>query len=445
MQIQLSDHFTFKKLFIFVLPSILMMIFTSIYSVVDGFFVSNFVGKQEFAALNLIFPFIMIIGSFGFMMGTGGSAIVAKTLGEGDAESANGYFSFLCIATVVGGTALSVLGIVFIRPISILLGAEGKIVDYCVIYGTIMISAMPAFMLQNMFQAFFVAAEKPKIGLIVTLIAGCTNIVGDALLVGVFRFGLVGAAIASALGQLIGGIVPLFYFTRKNNSLLRLNKPKAQWSVLFKTCTNGSSELMSNISMSLVNMLYNYQLYRIAGEDGISAYGVIMYVNFIFVAIFIGYSIGCAPLVSYNHGAKNHAELKNLYKKSILSMLITGALMTTLALSLSTPLSMIFVGYDASLTEMTAIGFRFFSACFLFSGINIFASSFFTALNNGLISAILSFIRTLVFQIASVMLLPLLISPEINGVWISVVVAEILAFALSAIFLFAMRKKYNYA
>lgn len=445
MKIQLSDHFTYKKLLLFVLPSILMMIFTSIYSVVDGFFVSNFVGKQEFAALNLIFPFIMIIGSFGFMMGAGGSAIVAKTLGEGDTPRANRYFSFICITTLVGGATLSALGVIFIRPIAALLGAEGEILEFCVIYGTIMICALPAYMLQNMFQAFFVAAEKPKIGLIITLIAGCSNIVGDALLVGVLRFGLVGAATASALGQLIGGVIPLFYFIRKNTSLLQLGKPKPEWRVLLKTCTNGSSELMSNISMSLVNMLYNLQLFKIAGEDGISAYGVIMYVNFVFVAISIGYSIGCAPLVSYNYGAKNHAELKNLFKKSLISMLVSGVLMTVIALLLSSPLSKIFVGYDAALTDMTAKGFMFFSACFIFSGINIFGSSFFTALNNGAISAILSFLRTLVFQIASVLLFPMIITPEINGVWLSVVFAEIMAFVMTAVFFVAMRKRYNYA
>ncbi len=445
MKIQLSDHFTYKKLFTFVLPSVVMMIFTSIYTVVDGFFVSNFVGKSEFAALNLIFPLLMIIGAFGFMMGAGGSAIVAKTLGEGDNKRANSYFSLITLTTIIGGVILSILGIIFIRPIARLLGAEGKIVDFCVIYGTIMIAAMPAFMLQNMFQTFFVTAEKPKIGLFIILIAGCTNIIGDALLVGVFRFGLAGAAVASISGQIVGGVVPLFYFLRDNDSLLKLGKTSFNIRVLLKTCTNGSSELLSNISASIVTVLYNLKLMELAGEDGIDAYGVIMYVNFVFAAIFIGFSIGSAPLIGFNYGAKNHKELKNLLKKSLITMITFGIIMACLGVCLRSPLAGLFVGYSAELKQMTANGFLFYSVCFLFMGLNIFGSSFFTALNNGVISAVVSFLRTLVFQTSSVLLLPLIISPPLNGVWLSVVVAEFLSFVVTVIFMIANRKKYNYA
>ena len=444
MKIQLSDHFTYKKLFRFVLPSIVMMIFTSIYSVVDGIFVSTVVGNTEFAALNLIFPALMIFGSFGFMFGTGGSAVVAKTLGEGDNARANGYFSMITAATVVGGAILSALGVIFIEPISVLLGAEGDLLSHCVLYGRIMLIAMPMFMLQNMFQSFFVAAEKPKIGLFVTVLAGVTNIVGDALLVGVFRFGLAGAAIASALGQTVGGIIPLFYFLRKNGSLLRLCKFRMEWRVLLHSCTNGSSELLGNISASVVNMLYNFQLMRICGEDGVSAYGVMMYVNFIFAAISIGYAIGSAPIVSYNFGAHNRTELKNVYKKSLISMSVCSVLMTALALLLSRPFALLFAGGNQSLASLTEHGFHLYSFCFLFTSFNIFGSSFFTSLNDGLVSAIISFLRTLVFQTSAVILLPMLISPEIDGVWISAVVAEAAAFIVTAIFLIAKRKKYGY-
>ena len=442
MRIQLSEHFTYQKLLRFTLPSIIMMIFTSIYGVVDGIFVSNFVGKTPFAAVNLVFPVLMILGSVGFMIGTGGGAVVAKTLGQGKSELAQKYFSMLVYAAAAGGAVISLLGVLFIRPLSTALGAEGEMLENCVLYGRIILLANPFFILQNVFQSFFVTAEKPKLGLTVTVAAGMTNIVMDALLVAVFRLGLPGAAAATALSQVVGGLVPILYFARKNDSLLRLTKPCFYGAILLKTCTNGSSELMSNISASLVTVLYNFQLMGLAGEDGVAAYGVMMYVAFIFAAIFIGYAVGGAPIISFHYGAENTGELKSLLRKSLVLTGVAGAAMTVLAILASAPLAGIFVGYDQTLFEMTVRGFRLFAISFILSGFNIFGSSFFTALNNGLISALISFLRTLVFQCASVLLLPIVLG--LDGVWLSLAAAEAAAFAVTMLFLAINRREYNY-
>lgn len=442
MAIQLSDHFTYKRLLGFVWPPIVMMIFTSIYGVIDGFFISNYVGKIPFAAVNLIMPFLMILGALGFMLGTGGSALVAKTLGEGDKDKANRIFSLLVYTGIVTGCVLAVVGIMFVEPIAVFLGAEGEMISYCVIYGRIILLALPAFMLQNMFQSFLVTAEKPTLGLVLTVIAGVTNIVLDALFMGVFRWGTVGAAAATAISQTVGGVVPFLFFARKNSSLLRLTKTKIDGGVLLKTCTNGSSELVTNISMSVVSMLYNFQLLKYAGENGVAAYGVIMYVNFIFVAIFIGYSIGTAPIIGFHYGAKNHSELKSIFKKSMNLNMLAGIVLALLALLLSRVLSELFVGYDKELCDMTIRGFRIYALSFLFCGFNIFGSSLFTALNNGLVSAIISFLRTLLFQVAAILIMPVIWG--LDGIWYSVAVAEVVALILTMSFVMKLREKYHY-
>lgn len=444
MNISLSEHFTFKKLLRFCLPSIVMMVFTSIYGVVDGFFVSNYVGKTPFAAINLIMPFLMILGGIGFMIGTGGSALVAKTLGEGKKEAANRYFTMMILLTIGLGAVLTVVGIIFIRPVAILFKASDAMLEDCVVYGKIILAFNVAYMLQNVFQSFLITAEKPKLGLLATVAAGVTNMVLDALFVAVFRWGVTGAALATGISQCIGGILPLIYFMRPNTSLLRLTWTKLELKPILNACANGSSELMSNISMSLVSILYNFQLMRFAGEDGVSAYGVLMYVQFIFISIFIGYSIGSAPIVGYHYGAGNHAELKNMFRKSILITGASGIALMLLANVLSAPLSKLFVGYDAALYELTCHAFKIFSLSFLLAGFNIFASSFFTALNDGGVSAAISFLRTLVFQTLSVIVLPILLG-GINGVWWAIVVSEIIAAFISLAFLIAKRKKYHYA
>jgi len=443
MNIQLSDHFTYKKLIRFVLPSIIMMIFTSIYSVVDGLFVSNFVGKVPFAAVNLILPFVMILGSVGFMLGTGGSALVAKTLGEGHKEKANQYFSFLIIVALVSGIVFAVLGIAFLKPIATLLGAEGEMLAYCVVYGRILLLALPTFMLQNMFQSFLVTAEKPNVGLAITVAAGLTNIVLDAFFIAVLDLGIIGAAAATAISQMIGGIIPLIYFARKNKSLLKFTKTQFMGDVLIKASSNGASEFLTNVSMSLVCMLYNFQLMRMVGENGIAAYGVIMYVQFIFLAIFIGYSIGTAPLIGFNFGASNHKELKNVLKKSLILITLSGIVLMITAFIGSNPLAKVFVGYDQELFELTARGFKFYAVSFLLCGFSIFGSAFFTALNNGLISAVISFLRTVVFQVAAVLILPIFLG--IDGVWSAISVAEFLALIVTIILLVKFKNKYHYA
>lgn len=439
---RLSDHFTYGKLIRFTLPSIIMMIFTSIYGVVDGYFVSNYVGKTPFAAVNFIMPLLMILGCVGFLFGTGGGALIAKTLGEGKSDKANGIFSMLIFLTVVCGVVLAAVGIIFVRPIAAALGAEGQLLEDSVIYARVCLAALPAFVLQFEFQCLFATAGKPQLGMYVTIAAGLTNIVLDAVFVGMFSWGLVGAAVAADLGQIVGGVIPIIYFSVPNSSLLRLTKPEFDKKALFKTITNGSSELLSSISSSIVGVLYNMQLLRFAGEDGVAAYGVIMYVNMVFSAMFIGYTVGSAPIVSYNYGAQCHDELKSVRKKSVTLILIFAVCMFAAAELMAGSVSRLFVGYDLGLLDMTKRAFRISSLSFLFSGFCMFGSSFFTALNNGFISAFIAFARTIVFQIAAVLIFPIIWG--IDGIWISIAAAEMLTLAVVVVLLIMKQKEYRY-
>lgn len=426
----------------FTLPSILMMIFTSIYGVVDGFFVSNFVGKTPFAAVNFIMPFLMVVGAMGFMFGAGGSALIAKTMGAGNKEKAQKIFALIVWATLICGFVISVISIIFLKPIASSLGAEDAMLTDCVMYGRIILVALPFLMLQYAFSSLVVTAEKPKLGLIITIMAGIINIVGDALFMAVFKWGIVGAALASALGQIVGGVVPLVYFARKNSSRLMLCKPKWDGKALVRVCTNGSSELMSNISMSIVGMLYNAQLMKYAGENGVAAYGTIMYVNFIFLAVFIGYTTGVAPVISYHYGAGNKKELNSLLKKSSVIIMFSSAMMFLISEFMANPLASAFVGYDETLLEMTVHAFTIYAFSFLFAGVSIYGSAFFTALNDGLTSALISFLRTLVFECAAVLILPLILG--LDGIWYSIVVAEFMAVAVTLFFIVTGRKKFGY-
>ena len=440
--IQLSDHFNYQKLLRFTFPSIIMLVFTSIYSVVDGFFVSNFAGKTPFTAVNFIMPFLMILGCVGFMFGTGGGALIAMTMGEGDREKANQTLSLLVYVSIACGIALAVFGQLCLRPIAAVLGAEGRLLEDCATYGRVILLGLPAYVLQYEFQCLFATAEKPKLGLCVTVAAGLTNIVLDALFVAVFDWGLVGAAAATALSQCVGGILPLVYFGRPNSSLLRLTRTRFDAKALLRTCTNGSSELMSNISMSVVSMLYNVQLLKYAGEDGVAAYGVLMYVSMIFQAIFIGYSVGAAPVVSYHHGAQNCEELRGLLRKSFVLVGAFALAMFAAAELLAKPLAMIYVGYDRGLLDITLRAFLIYSFSFLFSGFCIFGSSFFTALNDGPVSTAISFLRALVFQVIAVLIFPLIW--KLDGIWLSIVGAEVMALMVTMLFLVGKRKKYHY-
>ncbi len=440
--VHLNEHFTYKKIIKAVIMPIFMMVFTSVYSIVDGFFVSNYVNKTAFASLNLVFPIMMILGSLGFMMGAGGSALVAKSLGEGKKDEANKIFSGVVYATAIMGVTVTLLVVFFVKDISVLLGATEEMLPYCVTYARILVAGITLFMIQNLFQTFFIVAERPGLGFLITAAAGVTNIILDAVFIIVAKLGLAGAAYATVIGQFVGSVIPVIYFFSKKNPSLSLGKPTFAPHIILKTVTNGSSELLSNIAASIVSIVYNFQLLKFAGENGVSAYGIIMYTSFIFAAVFIGYAIGVAPIVSYNYGAQTHAELKNVLKKSLVLNAVSGAVMTVLSASLAKVLASIFVSYDPELLSMTTTAIRIYSVSFIFMGINIFTSSFFTALNNGLISTIVSFSRTLVFQIGAVLLLPLAFG--INGIWKAIIVAEGLAFVMDAIFIFVYRKKYNY-
>lgn len=439
---QLLGHFGFRRLLKYTVPSIIMMIFTSVYGVVDGFFVSNYTGKTSFAAVNFIMPVLMVLGCVGFMFGTGGGAVISKTMGEGDRKKANEIFTFIVIASAVLGTALAVIGMFVLKPLAVLFGADGRLLADSVFYGKIILAALPFYVLQFEFQCLFATAGKPKLGLFVTAAAGIANMVLDALFVAVLKWGLGGAAAATAISQVLGGVIPVIYFARKNTSLLRFVKFRFDGNVLFKTCTNGSSELMSNISMSVVSMLYNVQLMKYASENGVAAYGVLMYVSMIFQAVFIGYSVGSAPIIGYNYGAQNHSELKGLLKNGFLFIGICAVFMFAAGELLSRPLSLMFVGYDEELLDMTAHAFSIFSFSFLLSGFSIFGSSYFTALNDGLTSALISFLRTLVFQIAAVLLFPIIFN--LDGIWFSIVAAEIMSVTVTMLFLILKRKKYGY-
>jgi len=443
LKIPLSDHFTYGKLIRFTLPSVVMMVLTSIYGVVDGIFVSNYVGKTPFAAVNLIMPFLMMMGVVGFMIGTGGTALISKTLGMGDRKKANEIFSMLTWICVFSGLALTVIAEIVLRPVAAAMGAEGEILNCAVLYGRIVLLATTAYILQFAFQSFCVTAEKANLSLWMTVVSGVCNILLDALFVAVFRWGIVGAAAATAIAQVAGAVIPMVYFIRPNNSLLRLGKFRFDGKSLLRTCTNGSSELMSNLSMNFVSILYNFQLLRYAGEDGIAAYGVIMYVNFVFISVFIGFSIGTAPLIGFHYGANNWAELKNLFWKSLILLGVFSLAMTLSGIGLARPFSGVFVGYDPALMEMTVRAFVIYALSFLLCGFNIFGSAMFTALNNGLVSAAISFIRTLVCQTAAVLLLPLIFG--LDGIWASVVASEFATLLLTAFCFIKYRKRYHYA
>lgn len=442
MKIQLSDHFSYSKLIKFTLPTIAMMIFTSIYGVADGVFVSNCVGSDAFAAVNLIMPIIMILGSVGFMIGTGGSAIVSKTLGEGKKEKANEYFSMLVYLCVVSGVILSVIGIIFTGPIAVLLGAKGSIAKDCVTYGRTVFFMLTGLFLQNAFQSFLVVAEKPKLGLFVTVLAGFTNMFLDFLFVYVLRFGVFGAALATGISQFVGSVIPIIYFASGKNNVLKLTKCRFNKDIIIKTCINGSSEMVTNMSMSLVNILYNMQLMKYIGTNGVVAYGIIMYVGFIFVGTYMGYAVGSAPVISYHYGAGNKDELKNLFKRSLTIIIVSSVVMTFIAEIIAGYLAGIFVSYDNNLLELTTEAIRIYAVSYLISGVNIFASSFFTALNNGVVSAVISFMRMFVFQIVMILLLPVVLG--ISGIWTAVIAAEVLSVVISVMFLVKNRKKYSY-
>lgn len=442
-KVRLSDHFTYKRLIKFTISPILMMVFTALYNVVDGFFISNYGGKLDFAGVNFIMPYLFAISAVGVMMGSGGSALIGKLFGEGNTKKANETFSLVIYSSFVMGVILSIISYIFLDKIILLLGATPDLVASARSYALPLLISLPFFILESESLSLFMVAERPHLGLCVKLFCGSLNIVLDAVFMVSLHMGARGAAIATMINQLFGGIIPLVYFSiRKTKSTLHIGKTSLDFKTLGKVITNGSSELVSNISANIVSMLFNVQLIKYAGENGVASYGVLMYLCFIFNAMFFGYAIGVAPIVSYHYGAKNHEELSNILKKSLIINISASLVMFLISELGADTLAHIFVGYDETLKAMTVHGFRIFSFLFLLMGFNVFASSFFTALNNGLVSALIAFLRTLVFQISSVMILPIFWG--IDGIWISPLVAEILALIISFSFLISLKKKYGY-
>lgn len=442
MQFRLSGHFTYRRLLRFVISPILMMICTSIYGVIDGFFVSNFIGKTAFAAVNLMMPVYLVAVAIGFMIGEGGNAIISKTLGEGNRILANQYFSLLVYVSSFIGLLLSIGGWLFIPQIAAGLGAHGELSRYCITYGRIILASQCFYVLQNVFQSFFIASGKPDLSLKVAIAAGLTNALLDLIFIVVLQWGIVGAAWATALGQMAGSLIPLFYFMHRNSSFLRLTSTPLYPKILLKTFTNGSSDMVSVLSGSVVSIIYNYQLMAFAGENGLAAYGAMMYVNFIFMSIFLGYASGSAPLISFQHGAKNYPELHNLFKKSLILVSAAGIIITLIAEISAYPILKMFVGYDQELLLMSVHGFRIYSVAFLFMGLNIWGTAFFTALNNGLISAAISFLRTFGFELAAILLLPRWLG--IDGVWSAIFTAEFCSVLVTACFIIKKRSYYRY-
>lgn len=441
-RIRLSEHFTYRKLLRFTLPTIVMNIFTSLYIIVDGYFVASFVGKTEFAAVNLIMPVLNIMGTIGYMFGVGGSALIAKILGEKNREKANSLFSLIVLTSSVLGILMMIPGFIFMSRITALLGAEGELLKNTILYGRIFILALPAWILIYEFQLFFVTAEKPGLGLAVTVCAGFCNILLDAIFIIGFKWGLAGAAAASALTQFVGGVFPLIYFRRKNNSLLKLVKPTWDGRAVMKCCTNGSSEFMAEAAPSLVGVVYNVQLLKFAGENGVVIYGLLMYISLIFWAIFVGYSNGVGSVFSYHYGAQDHAELKNLLRRSLVIIGITSVVMFVLSEIFAYPLSTLFLKDNRQLVLGAVHAIRVISFSYLFTGMAIFGSAFFTALNNGTVSALISFLRTFVFELGAVLLLPMLFG--VDGIWYALIFAEFMAAFTSIIFMIALRRKYHY-
>lgn len=442
MQIKLSDHFTYSKLIRFTLPSIIMMIFTSIYSVVDGLFVSNLVGENALSAVNIIFPVSMILSAAGFMLGSGGSAVVARTMGEGKRELANRYFSMIVLVVLGLGTVFSIGGALLIQPIARLAGANDLLMDDCIAYGRVLLGGSAVFMLQVSFQVFFVTAELPKTGLFFSLAAGCTNIVMDYVLIGPLNMGIVGAAWGTVLSYAVGGLLPLIYFLKPPRGALRLCRTRLYGRELKNACANGSSELMSNLSASVVSILFNLRLMHIIGESGVAAYSVMMYVDFAFAAVFLGFSMGVGPIISFHFGAANHAELNNVFLKSISMITASSLAMVALSELLAQPLAAAFVGYSPDLMELTVHGFRIFALSYLFVGFGIFGSGFFTDLCNGGVSALISFLRTFLFRGGMVLLLPMFL--DLDGIWLAVVVADGLGAAVALGLIWGYRKRYHY-
>lgn len=442
MKIELNEHFTYKKLIRFTLPSILMMIFTSIYGVVDGFFVSNYVGAEAFASVNLIMPVIIILSAVGFMIGTGGNALVAMTLGQHDEKRANEIFSMLIYILIFLGICLSIAMAVFMPKMARILGATDIMIDDCVIYGRISMVSLTFFMLQTSFQSFMVTAARPHFGLYITIAAGVTNMVLDLVFVEILGFGVAGAAWATVASEIVGGSIPLIYFIIPNKSKLNLVKAGFKFRSLIKVLSNGASEFMTIISSSFVNMLYNLQLMKIAGEKGVASFGVIMYINFIFTGVLFGYAFGSSSIVSYHYGSENYKELRSLFSKSIKIIGIASLISFVSAQLFAIPLVKIFFSYSDELIEMTTHGFRIYSIAYLMIGFNGYASSLFTALNNGKVSATIAFGRTLVFQVASILILPQIFG--LDGIFSSIIVAEFLAIMVSMFFINKYKNEYHY-
>lgn len=441
-KIQLSDHFTYKKLIRYSIPMIGVLIITSIYGVIDGLFISNVEGDIAFSAVNLILPGVMMFSSIGFMIGSGGAAIVSKTLGEGKRDMASKYFSMLIYLLIISGIICAIIGAIFTKQIANLLGASGKMIDYCIEYGRILFLFLPFMMLQYAFQSYFAVAEKPTFGLIITICAGLANFIGDFLLIKVFSFGVSGAAVASGASMVVGSIPAILYFALNKNLKFKLVPTKFNFKIIRQALSNGSSEMVSYLSMSFVNMLYNAQLMKYYGENGVSAYGVIMYVGFVFSGFYMGVSQAMAPVVGYNYGAQNKEELKNVFKKSIVTLSIIAIFLTLFAELLSYPIGFVFFRKNKELLSLTKMAIRLYAIGYIISWVNIFGSAFFTGLNNGFASAVISFGRMLVFQLSAIFIMPLIFGEK--GLWLAMVVSECLSLFVTSFFVLTKRKKYGY-
>lgn len=437
----IAQKFNVFTLLKFAFPTMVMMVFMSLYTIVDGIFVSRLVGSNALSAVNIVYPVISLLIACGIMLSTGGSAIVARQMGEKREQEARENFSMLAVVSVLTGIVILVLGLMFLEPICRILGGTPVLLEDCKIYLGVLLGFGPLTMLQMLFQTFFVTAGKPGLGLGLTLTGGVVNMVLDYVFMGPMQMGVLGAALATGLGQAIMAVAGVVYFLKVKGNLYFV-KPVFRGNILLQSCGNGSSEMVSNLSTAVVTFLFNITMLKLAGEDGVAAITIVLYGQFLFTALYLGFSMGVAPVVSFNYGNQNHAQLKRIYKICIGFILGSSVFILGIALLFSEPIVGIFTGEENHTYELAVEGFFQFSFNYLFAGINIFASALFTSLSNGKISAIISFCRTFVFITVSIVLLPRVMG--ITGVWLSVPLAELVTLFISITYLKGQKEVYHY-
>lgn len=419
------------------------MVFMSLYTMVDGVFVSRFAGTAALSAVNIVYPMVSVVVAVGVMLATGGSAIIAKRMGEGKPEQARQNFSYLILAGVLIAVGMAALALVFLKPLLHLLGARGALFELCYAYALPLVFFIPSGILQMLFQTLLVTAGRPMLGLTVTVLGGVANIVLDYLFIVPLQMGIAGAAIATGIGFSIPAVFGLLYFALRRSGPLCFVRPKGGGKMLLRCCANGSSEMVTNMSTAVTTFLFNLLMMRYAGEDGVASITIVLYTQYLMTAVYMGYATGTAPVFSFHHGSRNGEQLRRLFRISMGFIALCSVATFALALVFAKQVVVIFTPAGSPVFEMALYGFRLFSGSFLFAGVGIFASAMFTAFSDGKVSAAISFLRTFAFIVLALLLLPLAMG--LDGVWLAVPLAEVLGFGVSLFFLYRKKKRYCYA